>query len=129
MDWGKKEIAIAAVLFVIVLFVIYQMFFKSFSTSPSLTTRQLLDQKCPLSSSEIRNGVVYINPTNLATRDEYLFSACTTAGTCDSTTPDPISKRLIEGREHCGGWSLSTDPSKPDYAWDNTAKKWIRNRT
>jgi len=97
------------------------------STPSPKTTRELLNLKCPLSGSETRNGVVYINPTNIATRDDYLFSGCVDAGTCDSTMPDPISKRIINAPERCGAWWLDSDASQPIYRFNPTQKKWVKN--
>jgi hypothetical protein len=101
-------------------------------TTQSKTVRQLLEEKCPLSESGIRNGVVYINPLNGATREEYLLSGCKAAGTCDTTNIDPISKTILDNLPYdsyhkrgcaCGCWALG------EYEWDNTIKKWIKSKT
>lgn len=91
------------------------------------TVRESLNDVCPLNGSETRNGVVYINPTNLATRDDYLFSGCTDANTCDNTSTsnvDPVSKNLLDNvKGICGSWGVG------DYNWDNGVKKWIKNKS
>jgi len=87
------------------------------------TVKQLLENRCPLSISETRNGVVFINPTNGATRDDYLFSACKELETCDTRIIDPISKSILDSKSHCGYWGMG------DYSFDNTQKKWIKNGT
>jgi hypothetical protein len=95
------------------------------------TVRERLTEKCPLSGSETRNGIVYINPTNSATRENYLFSGCTDAGTCDNIPNDyskatknqidPISKNLLNNiSNNCGSWTIG------DYSMNGT--KWIKNK-
>jgi hypothetical protein len=92
-------------------------------TSKPLTTREKLNNLCPLSISENRNGIIYINPTNGATRDNYLFSGCKESNTCDTTNLDPISKNLLEEvpKCHCGCWVLGK------YSWDPPNNKWVKN--
>ena len=89
------------------------------------SVRQLLDSKCPMSISETRNGVVYIVEQNEATRNNYLFSGCTDANTCDTVNPDPVSKNLIDNigapPQHCGSWAIG------NYTLDNGSGKWIKN--
>ena len=80
------------------------------------SVRQRLDETCPTSLSEMRAGKVYINPTNLALRDDYLFSGCKTANTCESVTPDPISQNLLD-MKNCGAWRNGK------YRWDTN--KWV----
>jgi hypothetical protein len=86
------------------------------------TVKELLNEKCPLSISETRNGNVYINDKNGALRDEYLFSGCTDSNTCDTYNLDPISKNILDSIPdkggHCGDWGLG------DYEWDKDKDKW-----
>ena len=92
-------------------------------TTQSKTVRQLLEEKCPLSGSVRRDdGVLLINPGSVASREDYLFSGCKEAGTCDTTTYDPISQNIINNipsKTGCGSLELG------NYSWDNTNKKWI----
>jgi hypothetical protein len=63
-----------------------------------------------------------INPGNLAKYDDYLFSGCKDAGTCDSFTVDPISQALINKKEPCGAWNLRS----VGYKWNPDTKKWVQ---
>ena len=100
-------------------------------TTQSKTIKQLLADKCPVSVGETRDGIVYINPTNVATRENYLFSGCTDAGTCNNIPNDsskatknqidPISKNLLNNiSNNCGSWAIG------DYHMNGT--KWIKNK-
>jgi hypothetical protein len=102
------------------------------TTPQSKTVRQLLEEKCPLSVSGTRDGVVYINPLNSATREEYLLGGCKAAGTCDTTNIDPISKNILDNLPYdsynkrgcaCGCWVLG------EYYWDSTKKIWVKSPT
>ena len=63
---------------------------------PPKTVREQLSELCPPDKT---------NPTILKSMypglnynyDTYMFGACTAAGTCDTTTPDDISKELLDG--------------------------------
>ena len=93
-------------------------------TTTKQTVKELLNEKCPIIGSETRNGIVYINPTNSATRDNYLFSGCNTSNTCNTSNIDPISKNILDNipsNGFCGAWDLG------DYRWDNNNNKWIKN--
>ena len=86
------------------------------------TVREQLDELCP---KNVANGDK-INAGNLATRDEFLFSACKESGTCDTFTPDARSQILIDSLSSkngtCGGWN---QPEKaPKMIWNNALKKW-----
>ena len=75
------------------------------------TVKQMLQETCPVDPAA--NGKIYVN--NLANYDDYLFSACKDAGTCDGYEPDQISKRIInmnKPKESCGSWLLTTDPNQ-----------------
>jgi hypothetical protein len=90
-------------------------------TPSQKTVRQLLEEKCPVNISETRNGIVYINPTNSATRDNYLFSGCNASNTCNTSNIDPISKNILDNipsKGFCGAWDLG------DYEWDYNNNKW-----
>ena len=90
---------------------------------PTQTLTQLLEEKCPLSISETRNGIVYINPTNSATRDNYLFSGCNASNTCNTNQIDSISKNILDSipsKGNCGSWDLG------DYNWEASNNKWIK---
>jgi hypothetical protein len=89
-----------------------------------LKWKNLLEKKCPLSISQTRDGNVYINQTNSALRDKYLFSGCTDSNTCNTTNLDPISKNILDSipnKGHCGAWNLG------DYEWSQDNGKW-RNK-
>jgi len=89
------------------------------------TVRQLLEEKCPLSISETRNGTIFINPTNSAVRDDYLFSGCNSSNSCNTERVDPISKNILDNIPkncHCGCWDLG------DYLWDNTNRRWNKKQ-
>jgi hypothetical protein len=96
----------------------------SFSGSSIVpTVRQRLDKLCPV--DPLANGM--INKGNMATRNDYLFNACTAAGTCDSIVPDTISGVLLNtlssgGGGFCGGWNQPE--TTPKIVWDNSNKKW-----
>jgi hypothetical protein len=84
--------------------------------------KDLLEKKCPLSISQTRDGNVYINQTNSALRDKYLFSGCTDSNTCNTTNMDPISKNILDSipsKGHCGAWDLG------DYGWNQDKGKWV----
>ena len=86
------------------------------------TVKDLLEKKCPLSISQTRDGNVYINQTNSALRDKYLFSGCTDSNTCNTTNLDPISKNILDSipsKGHCGAWDLG------DYGWNQDTGKWV----
>ena len=86
------------------------------------TVKDLLEKKCPLSISQTRDGNVYINQTNSALRDKYLFSGCTDSNTCNTTNMDPISKNILDSipsKGHCGAWDLG------DYGWNQDKGKWV----
>ena len=94
------------------------------ATPPSVQTlRQKLIKTCPASGGEKRRDILYINPTNGATYDDYLFSACKAAGTCDKPVDqaDAVSAKIIDvignKRCHCGCWGLDKD-----YMWNG---KWV----
>ena len=83
----------------------------------------MLEEKCPLSISETRNGTVYINKTNDAIRDNYLFGGCNVSNTCNTSQIDPISKNILDNipsKGHCGAWDLG------DYNWEASNNKWIK---
>jgi len=87
------------------------------------TVKDLLEKKCPLSISQTRDGNVYINQTNSALRDKYLFSGCTDSNTCNTTNLDPISKNILDSipsKGHCGAWDLG------DYGWNQDTGKWVK---
>jgi hypothetical protein len=95
------------------------------TTAPTMgpTVRERLDKLCPMTVSETRNGIVFINPTNGATRDDYLFSGCTAAGTCDQSDVDPVSNNMLKNIPnncHCGCWDLG------DYSWDPANRRWVK---
>jgi hypothetical protein len=94
----------------------------------SKTVREKLEELCPSSLTETRNGKLYIVQGNDAIRDEYLFGPCTAAGTCNSTNPDPISQTLInkltKPLHQCGSWDMK------DYVYDGyNTKKWVSTTT
>jgi DNA primase len=94
---------------------------KTTSTSFARTTRQLLDEKCPMSISETRNGTVYINKSNQVTRDDYLFSGCNESKLCDTIILDQVSKNILDSipsKGACGALDLG------DNIWDANLKKW-----
>jgi hypothetical protein len=87
-----------------------------------LTTKQLLEEKCPLSISETRNGTVYINKSNNVTRDDYLFSGCNESKLCDSIIMDSVSKNILDNipfKGSCGDLNLG------EYKWSTNLGKWI----
>jgi hypothetical protein len=102
-------------------------------TTQSKTVRQLLEEKCPLSGSVRRDdGVLLINPGSVASREDYLFSGCKAAGTCDTTNIDPISKTLLDNipydsyhkrKCHCGCAVFG------EYEWDYKNNKWMKSKT
>lgn len=94
---------------------------KTISKTQVLTTKQLLEEKCPLSISETRNGTVYINKSNQVNRDDYLFSGCNESKLCDTIIIDAVSKNILDNiptKGSCGDLVLG------DYNWDTTLKKW-----
>jgi len=94
---------------------------KTTSTSFMRTTRQLLDEKCPMNISETRNGTVYINKSNQVTRDDYLFSGCNESRLCDTIILDQVSKNILDSipsKGACGALDLG------DNIWDSNLKKW-----
>jgi hypothetical protein len=94
---------------------------KTTSTSFVRTTRQLLDEKCPMSISETRNGTVYINKSNQITRDDYLFSGCNESKLCDTIILDQVSKNILDSipsKGACGALDLG------DNIWNANLKKW-----
>ena len=101
------------------------------TSSPLLTVRQRLEATCPRDPAAGNK----ISAGNLAPYDDYLFSACTAANMCDTTTPDPISDRIINMKkpeEHCGSWNLDRDPTKASYTytWNNPIEnRWVRWKT
>jgi len=94
------------------------------ATAPAQTVRQKLIETCPASGGEKREDLLYINPTNGALYDDYLFSACKEADTCNRPVgqADPVSAKIIDvigkGRCHCGCWLLDSE-----YEWRG---KWVR---
>lgn len=83
----------------------------------ALTVKERLELVCP----KIPDAGDKINPGNSATYDNYLFSGCRDAGTCDSYgQPDPISNALLNKTEHCGAWNLNST----GYNWNWNTKKW-----
>jgi hypothetical protein len=91
--------------------------------APPKTVKQLLDEKCPLSISETRDGNIYINTGNGATRENYLFSGCNSLNSCNTINPDPISKNILDNISNtaqCGNFNLG------DYEYTNAtnATKW-----
>jgi len=82
----------------------------------SITVKQKLHKLCPVDL----DAAGMISKGNIATYQDYLLGACTTAGTCDSTTPDPISKKLLNKTENCGAWHLDS----VGLWWDQPNKKW-----
>jgi hypothetical protein len=60
------------------------------------TVRQQLSELCPPNKSN--PDIIVSNYSGINYNyDTYMFGACTAAGTCDSTTPDDISKELLNG--------------------------------
>ena len=93
------------------------------------TVRQSLEKVCPLETSEKRaDGEWYVEPGgyNPAKRDDYLFSGCKDAGTCNGTNFDLISQNIIDSipdKHGCGSWILG------DYEWSpHTKKFFVRNK-
>jgi hypothetical protein len=86
------------------------------ATSPSLTVREKLIKACPKNQAAGNQ----ISQGNGATYDNYLFSGCTDANTCDGYIEDPISQALINKKEHCGAWELGS----VGYEWDPSINKW-----
>ena len=94
--------------------------------SSSLTTKQQLQQLCPVIPGA--NGM--INVGNSASYNDFLFSACTGSGTCDSVNPDPVSQTLINTLSSggsCGHWNQPE--VNPVLTWDYVNKKWTSNLT
>lgn len=89
---------------------------RDFSATPQKTVRERLLAKCPVRADA--KGM--INPGNSATHSDYLFSACTAAGSCDKVEADPISLKLLQASEHCGAWSLRSQGIE----WSNARKRW-----
>jgi hypothetical protein len=79
------------------------------------TVRQKLQEICPLDPEAGDK----INKGNSATYNDYMFSGCEAAKTCDSTEPDPISKAILNKTEPCGAWILNSTR----YTYDLT-NKW-----
>lgn len=91
---------------------------------PTETTRGSLMKKCPIDPNA--NGM--INVGNSAMYEDYLFSACQDADTCENpvSMADPISSTLINSSTHCGAWLIDA-PGYNSYTWNQTEKKW-KNR-
>ena len=89
---------------------------------PQKTVKQLLEEKCPSSISETINGIVYIKPTRMENRENYLFSGCNEFSTCNTTIVDPTSKIILDNipnNGQCGNFILG------DYEWNNNTNKWV----
>jgi hypothetical protein len=86
------------------------------SISAKTTVRQMLEKECPIDA----NAGTKINVGNNAEREDYLFSGCKSANTCEGTMPDPVSSAIINKTEHCGAWHLDST----GYKWGG---KWIKN--
>jgi hypothetical protein len=125
MNENLIKIGVITAVGLIVVIVVYLISSKKPNSNPTekpLTTREKLDRLCPISISEKRGDLVYINATNVATRDNYLFGACKDANTCDTTTLDPISENLLKEvpKCHCGCWILGS------YSWNPSTNKWVK---
>jgi len=83
---------------------INKIFLKIFRFRSGNTVRQQLRKACPVNKRA--NGMINIG--NLATYEDYLFSGCKKAGTCDGYEPDVISEGIINKTEHCGAWDLKS---------------------
>ena len=83
---------------------INKIFLRIFRFHMGKTVKQQLETTCPRNSRA--NGMINIG--NLATYDDYLFSACKKAGTCNDYDPDIISQGIINKKEHCGAWDLKS---------------------
>jgi hypothetical protein len=89
------------------------------------TVKERLQAVCPVDPAAEGK----INKTNGATYEEYLFSGCTDAQTCDKFDPDPISNAIINkkgppsGIEHCGAWVISGGTGY-DYIFNGNTRKW-----
>jgi hypothetical protein len=86
------------------------------------TVRDVLKEKCPKQS----DAGDKINKDNAATYEDYLFSACKAANTCDKkiSEADDISKALIYNVKNCGNWDIPNTL----YSW-NYNNKWVKNKT
>lgn len=71
---------------------------------PPKTVRQRLEEVCP---KDPKAGGM-INVGNVATYDDYLFSGCTAANSCETLTPDPVSDAILNKKEGCGAWNLNS---------------------
>ncbi len=91
--------------------------------STTATVRNRLEKMCPKDPNA--NGMIV--KYNRATYDDYLFGACTKASTCDTTTPDPISEKLLSKTEteRCGDWVLNS----VNLYWDSTQNAWRDSTT
>lgn len=107
----QKGVIIAIVISLIVLVVAVTIYFVT-----RKTVRTKLSELCP---KDPQAGDK-INRGNAATYDDYLFSACKKANTCDSYEPDPITEKLLRKTEHCGAWHLDS----VGLWWDAPNKKW-----
>jgi hypothetical protein len=87
------------------LMLIEKIILKGMSVVPSGgTVREQLVKACP----KPQNAGNMIVPGTEATYDNYLFSACEAAGTCDGNNPDEISAGIIAKTESCGAWDLKS---------------------
>jgi len=89
------------------------------------TVRQQLQKACPLNKRA--NGMINIG--NSATYEDYLFSGCKKAGTCDGYEPDVISEGIINKTEPCGAWELkstglSYNPAKGGWRKETNCRKY-----
>ncbi len=77
------------------------------------TLRQQLRAKCPPTP-----GTDKINKDNAATYNDYLFSACTAAGNCDTVPAppaDPATAAILSMTDGCGAWSIGSGSAV--WAW------------
>jgi hypothetical protein len=83
---------------------INKVFLRIFRFHMGKTVKQQLETTCP--PNPRANGMINIG--NQATYEDYLFSGCKKAGTCDSHEPDIISAGILNKKEHCGAWDLKS---------------------
>jgi hypothetical protein len=91
--------------------------------------RQRLQEVCPYYPEA--NGM--IAPNTVAPYNDYLFSCCTDASTCELNVDqaDMCSAKIIERfsaswSTGCGAYALRT---VPNFIYSNTAKKWYLEGT
>jgi hypothetical protein len=81
-----------------------KIFLKIFRFNSGKTVKQQLEKACP----KIPRANGMINIGNQATYEDYLFSGCKKAGTCNGYNPDMISEGLLNKKEHCGAWDVKS---------------------